>query len=104
MSVVAKFKVTRYETSLFEKPVYAVKDGQRVYVRSEKQEMRTIYMAPVYSEDPNSENKKFWDASPSGEIKLGTVNPNAWKEFELDEEYRIVFEKVPRPPTGGTTA
>lgn len=104
MAVVAKFRVTRYETSLFDKPIYEVVEGQRKYVRSEKQEMRTIYMAPVYSEDPNSENKKFWDASPSGEIKLGTVNPAAWKEFELDAEYRLTFEKVAPPPAGGTSA
>jgi hypothetical protein len=54
-------------------------------------EMRTIHMNPVYSSDPNHENRKFWDSSPSGGLTLGTVNPGAWEQFELEYEYYWTF-------------
>lgn len=91
MSVVAKFRVTKIELSSYDRPRY---NEQKQYVGSDKIEMRTIILAPVYSDDPSSENKKFWDASPSGEIRLGTVNPAAWAGFDLDGEYLITFEKA----------
>lgn len=94
MSVVAKFRVLSLTSTNYDKPQY---DEQKRYTGSIKQEMRTIKLVPVYSEDPNSENKKFWDASPSGEINLGTVNPAAWGYFDLEGEYLITFEKV-NPP------
>lgn len=81
----AKFKVTRFETSM--NTVRNPETGKYDL----KQEMRTIVMHPVFSDDPNSENKKFWDASPSGELKLGTVNPAAWQAFELDKDYYLDF-------------
>lgn len=34
----------------------------------------SITAAPVYSTDPNHENKAFWDATPSGELKLQVTN------------------------------
>jgi hypothetical protein len=54
-------------------------------------ELRTVVMAPVYSDDPNSENRKFWEASPSGEIRLGTINPEAWAPFHIGGEVYIDF-------------
>lgn len=55
-------------------------------------EMRTLRFSPVYGNgDPNHENTKFWQASPSGRLELGTVNPEAWKHFELDKEYYLDF-------------
>ncbi len=57
--------------------------------------MRTLILQPVYGNgDPNHENTKFWQASPSGEIRLGVVNQDAWKHFVLEEEYIITFEKA----------
>jgi len=44
--------------------------------------------------DRQHENTKFWDASPSGEIKLGTVNPDAWNYFTLGKEYYIDFAEA----------
>lgn len=95
MAVVrAKFKVTRIGLSMNTvqrrdaegKPV--TENGRNVY---DPVECRTIVLHPVYSDDPASENKTFWDASPSGEIQLGTVNPKAWERFELDKEYYVDF-------------
>lgn len=59
-----------------------------------KEEIKSIKLAPVYSNDPASENGKFWKASPSGEIRLGTINPEASSQFELGAEYYIDFTKV----------
>jgi hypothetical protein len=54
--------------------------------------MRTVHMSPVYGNgDPNHENTKFWEASPSGGLTLGTINPAAWQQFELGMEYYLDF-------------
>lgn len=44
-------------------------------------------MTPVYSEDPQHENKAFWDATPSGKFEVGTILQMPWKvgaEYYLD--------------------
>lgn len=94
MSVVrAKFKVTRVERQMgmsrrkHDDGTYALSPtGGQIY---DNVEQRTVVLHPVYSEDPKSENAKFWDSSPTGELRLGTVNPAAWQAFELDKEYYI---------------
>jgi hypothetical protein len=91
MAVRAEFKVNSVESTLRQIPIDATADHPAGY---RFVEMRTIAMSPVYSSDPNSENKKFWDASPSGELKLGTVNAAAWEQFELGGEYYIDFIKA----------
>lgn len=75
MSVRAKFYVTRIEKTKWQ----------------QNDEMNTIVLAPVYSADENSENKKFWRYTPSGEVKLGTINKAASDYFELGKEYYIDF-------------
>ena len=94
MSVRAKFKVTRVEIQSGSKqrknadgtPAKDPVHGGNIY---DKVEQRTIVAHPVYESSPDSENSKFWDATPSGELRLGTVNPEAWKMFEIDKEYYI---------------
>src|SRR5574343_1440901 len=86
MSVVAKFKVNSTQSTLTQK--------QNAEGQWEKVEMRTISLNPVYSNNPDDENRKFWDASPSGEIKLGVINPQAWPYFELGAEYYVEFKKA----------
>jgi len=51
----------------------------------------SLEFIPVYASDKNPENKKFWEATPSGKIELNIVNPEAVKEFELLKEYYIDF-------------
>jgi hypothetical protein len=87
MSVKAKFVVRRFESEMMMKQ----NSESGVY---ENVEVRTVVLAPVYSNDPDSENKKFWDFTPSGEIKLGTVNPAAWQYFALGDEHYVTFEKA----------
>ncbi len=91
MSVRAKFKVQRVEASQTMKRKPGGKDNEYETV-----EVRTIVLQPVYAVngDPEHENSKFWAASPSGEIKLGTINPAAWEAFELGGEYYVDFTKA----------
>lgn len=92
MSVRAKFKVQRIESTVGSKVVGRNEQGRDVY---ETCELRTIVLSPVYANgDPDHENTKFWQASPSGEIKLGTINPAAWEQFVLGGEYYIDFTKA----------
>ncbi len=92
MAVRAKFKVTRIECSEGNVQVGIGENGRPLYERCE---LRTIVLAPVYANsDPNHENTKFWQASPSGEIKLGTINPSAWEQFDLSAEYYIDFTRA----------
>lgn len=90
MSVKAKFKVNRIESSLQTRQ----KDPNRPWMEGniEEVEMRTVVMSPVYGNgDPHHENTKFWNATPSGEVKLGTINPEAWGYFEIGKEYYLEF-------------
>ncbi len=41
--------------------------------------------------DPNHENTKFWQASPSGQIQIGCANLAAAEAFELGREYYVDF-------------
>jgi hypothetical protein len=59
-----------------------------------QKEMTTVVLAPVYSQEEGTENKKFWEATPTGEVKLGTINLEAANHFELGGEYYIDFMKV----------
>lgn len=76
MSVRAKFKVQRIERSLWRKGV----------------EVQTIILLPVTS--GSQENTQFYEATPSGEIKLATVNADAAAQFELEGEYYVDFTKA----------
>lgn len=93
MSVKAKFYVEKFESTLFKRKVDESKSWTDDNV--ETMEQRTIIMRPVYGNgDPNHENTKFWKASPTGELRLGTVNKEVWPQFELGKEYYLTFEKA----------
>lgn len=89
ITVRAKFKVTGINRSMGGK---TLDDGSYVPV-----EIQTVSLSPVYSDDSESENRKFWEATPSGEIKLGCINLEAAEHFELDGEYYVDF--TPALPT-----
>lgn len=62
------------------------------YPKTTMCELRTVVLNPVYAgNDPKHENSRFWDYSPTGEIRLGTVNPDAWEQFEIGKEYYVDF-------------
>jgi len=86
----AKFKLNSYTTELHQSYPHLT-EGKPDYNRPVPMEKRTLNFTPVYSVDPTSENKTFWDATPSGSLQLGVVNPEAWKYFELGKEYYLDF-------------
>ena len=45
--------------------------------------------------DDTPENKKFWDATPSGRIEMDVLNPEAIEGFEVMKEYYVDFTEVP---------
>lgn len=49
-----------------------------------------VELWPVYSQEEGHENKRFWDATPSGKLEM-TIKSDAAKEFILGEEYYIDF-------------
>jgi hypothetical protein len=89
VKVRAKFKVDRVERTLSSRSV-KVDDGTTRY---EPCEMRTVVMSPVHAnrDDPEHENSKFWQYSPSGRLELGCINLAAADSFELGKEYYIDF-------------
>jgi hypothetical protein len=86
MTVRAKFKVNMVTLQMG-----STKNEEGKWVPAP---IKTVHLSPVYSDDPNSENKKFWQASPSGKIELGCINMAAADQFELDKEYYIDFTKA----------
>jgi hypothetical protein len=82
----AKMKVTKIESSMGTRRV--IEDGKEKWMPAE---LRTVVLNPIYDPDPNSENGKFYASSPSGEIRLGTINPEAWSAFVLNQDYYIDF-------------
>ena len=43
----------------------------------------------VNGNDPNSENARFWEASPGGDFWMNIQNPQAQGLFELGKEYYV---------------
>jgi hypothetical protein len=96
MAVRAKFRYVSYQATHMSRPTDggqpATGDGHREY---ETVEARTLTFNPVYSIDPESENRLFWNATPSGELKLQMVNPEAWSQFEMGKMYYLDFSEAP---------
>lgn len=93
MTVRAKFTVNSITRSMGSMPgPEKNSQGYPVYV---PKEMWTIKMSPVYgNSDPNHENSKFWSASPSGSLELGTVNSEAVKQFDIGKEFYVDFTEA----------
>ena len=49
---------------------------------------RLVKMAPVFSDDPESENKQFWDATPSGEFWVSVTN-DSMDDVEVGQEFYL---------------
>lgn len=103
MIVRAKFRVERIERSMSSRSYRETQDNGQEIWKARPIELHTIVLSPVYSADPANENHKFWDATPSGEIRLGVVNAAAANGFELDKEYYIDFTLAVME-TAGTAA
>ena len=88
----AKFKVDSKEYTQYTSGYALNAEGKEDYSKPNKVELCTVKMSPVYgNSDPNHENTKFWKASPSGRLELGSVNKSATDVFELGKEYYVDF-------------
>lgn len=52
----------------------------------------TVKMHPVTS--GSKENDSFFKATPSGQLTMGIVNPDALKQFAVGDEYYVDFNKA----------
>jgi hypothetical protein len=52
---------------------------------------RVVALSPVYDSNPTSENHNFWNATPSGEIRMTINNPDGAAIFEEGKEYYVDF-------------
>jgi hypothetical protein len=52
-----------------------------------------VILTPVYSPDPESENRAFWEATPQGTVNLVITNPAGAAVFEAGEEYFVDFTR-----------
>jgi len=82
MRVRAKFRLIAQKNS--ESSIF--KDGKWI-----PGVVTSLEFIPVMASDKDPENRKFWEATPSGKIELNIVNPEAVKEFELLKEYYVDF-------------
>lgn len=59
----------------------------------------TIKANPVYGGKPDSENGKFFAATPSGVILLSIVRSEVAAAFEVGDEFYVDFTKAEKPAT-----
>lgn len=50
---------------------------------------KNVSMSPVFG--GSEENKRFFNATPSGSIQLGVINAEAAQQFEVGKEYYVDF-------------
>lgn len=81
----AKFVVESYETR---------KSNTR---DPQSEELRSIKMIAV--SDGSEENKRFFRWTPNGQINIGILNPEAWKQLELGKSYYVDFTEAPDATT-----
>ena len=52
----------------------------------------SVILCPIYSDKEGSENKRFWDAQPTGRFELGMVKESS---FEIGRDYYIDIAPCP---------
>lgn len=58
-----------------------------ISVTQNEGDTKSTTMVPVYSNQPDSENAKFWKMTPSGKLELNFTNPEV--SFVPGKEYMI---------------
>lgn len=75
----------------------------RAKVRCDSLDGSEVKFGTVYEPDASkdTENARFTEATPWGEIRLGITNPAALSQFEVGKEYYVDFSAVPTqdPPS-----
>jgi hypothetical protein len=64
----------------------------KFHVTQKSPDGQHIQLAPVYS--GSDENKKFFAATPGGNIDLWVVNQAAASQFEVGKEYYVDFTEA----------
>jgi hypothetical protein len=80
-SVRAKFKVQSITTTL--------------HWQADKGHMGTVRLQPVSG--GSDENKRFYEATPAGQIELGTLNQEALAMFVIGQEFYVDFTPASAP-------
>lgn len=60
--------------------------------KTRKESLFTYKFSPVYSDNPESENKQFWDATPSGSFEFGSVKNQG---FVIGRDYYFDITLAP---------
>ena len=85
MVVRCKFKLQIVTRKLGSRYVRAAKASERgTYEPCEQYDAK---FTAVYSDDPESENKRCWDSTPSGTFEVTTIKEMPWvlgQEYYLD--------------------
>ena len=94
-----KFTVGKIELVKSSKPKLdasgePVKNPETGYPEYEPFNQPTVHLSAVSDNDPNSENGRFWTATPSGQITMSINNPEGAEVFEVGEDYYVTFEKA----------
>ena len=66
----------------------------RVFKKLDQGHCVELQMAPVYSDDPTSENRRFWDATPAGSLTMYISNKPAADLFVEGKEYFLEFTEA----------
>ena len=56
-----------------------------------------VFLAAVYSSDPDSPNYKWSEATPYGQFEMFISNPAAFGGFVPNKEYELTLEPVYPP-------
>lgn len=90
----ARFKVTKYEASVLNRP----KDPAQEYSaeNSERVELATIVLSPVEpaADDSKHKNRQFWRGAANGEIRMVNVEPEVARQLVSGREFWIDFTPV----------
>lgn len=54
----------------------------------------TVTLSAVHSNDPNSENYTYSQATPAANLNMYISNPGAFDVFQPGDEYVLTFDKV----------
>ncbi len=85
-TVRCKFRCNEVNTRVEQRSRQIENDkGEKVY-ENYPQTLYGVKMTPVYSDKPDSENKQFWEFTPSGSFEMVAIHEGM---FEPGKEYYI---------------
>ena len=70
--------------------------AMKTYLDYKKRKVYDLEFHPVAGD--TEENKKFWEATPSGIFQFQTINEEAAKMFQFGHEYYVTFKEAPTTP------